>query len=179
MLYPVRHFRKLLRINHNLVLFTFMDAFQGCYRTKPRDQRSFAALYLFVRILQLLTFAVTPETSILPITGFYLIILSVVVILVEPYNSRLQNKLDGVILMNAACIFLLIPGHDYYHTFDRRTYTTTLKFFYMSALIICAVIQFVYGLATLMTTVCPPNIFKRIQKRLARKANSEDAPLIT
>ena len=180
MLYPVRCFRKLLCINNNLVLFTFMDAFQGCYRTKPRDLRSFAALYLFVRILQLLTFAAIPkETSILPITGFYLIILSIVVILVEPYNSRLQNKLDGVILLNAACIFLLIPGHDYYHTFDRRIYTTTFKFFYKSALIICVVIQFLYGLATLMTTVCPPNIFKRIQKRLARKANSEGAPLIT
>ena len=52
-LYPCGCFQRCLNCcgGRCQPLHVFMDAFQGCYRTHPRDMRYFSALYLLLRVL--------------------------------------------------------------------------------------------------------------------------------
>ena len=97
LLYPCRCFQASMNRCglHSHVLHTFIDAFQGCYRYKPRDCRYFSAVYLIVRILQLVTFAVVRDLLFVPIMGFYFILLTAIIILVKPYKKKLYNKIDA------------------------------------------------------------------------------------
>ena len=77
-LYPCACFQKCLNCCHlnSSALCILVDAFQGCYHHQPRDCRYFAAVYLFVRILQSLLLIALKNAILLPTTGFYLHMLS-------------------------------------------------------------------------------------------------------
>lgn len=106
-LYPCACCRKCLnfcRLN-NPSLQIFMDAFQGCYR---RNHRCFAALYLFLRILQHLTLAAFKNTLFVPITVLYYIIVALAIIIFKPYRDHIQNIVD------AGFLLLFALGHVMY-----------------------------------------------------------------
>ena len=101
LLYPCRCFHRCLgrRGATSPTLFSFMDAFQGCYRHRPRDCRYFAGFYLFLRILQLVTFAVVRDYIYIVIMGFYSLIITGALVLIEPYKEKTQNKIDQVFFL--------------------------------------------------------------------------------
>ena len=102
-LYPCRCFQKCL--NHCrlqcLMLRTFMDAFQGCYKdgtNGTRDCRYLAGVYLVVRIASFAAYAVSLQNLYFQIIGIIPLMFALLIVLVQPYKSRVYNVVDTVFL---------------------------------------------------------------------------------
>ena len=113
--YPCRCFQMCLnrcRITSPL-LFTFMDAFQGCYKHHPWDCRYFAGIYLLFRALPLLTFALTRDYIYIPIMAFFFLSLTGALIVCEPYKRDVYNKTDKTIFLAFSSFCILTALNAY------------------------------------------------------------------
>ena len=88
-LYPCRCFQRGLNVCRlrRQVLTTFMDTFNGCYRTEPRDYRFFAAFYLVLRIINLALFSITTSPLYYPVGGFTFMVAAITVAIARPYKD--------------------------------------------------------------------------------------------
>ena len=95
--YPCHCFQHCLSLTgYNFhALRIFMDAFQGSYKTEPRDLRQFSSLYLLLRFLVLCT-----------LSGLYISFCGVIILastllftIFQPYKNSLHNKFDIVSLL--------------------------------------------------------------------------------
>ena len=107
LVYPCKCFQKMLNNrgwnSHSLRIF--MDAFQGCYKTEPRDMRYFSAFYLFARIL-LLALASFIHNY-MEICLYYILVfmlLGIITVLAQPYRVASHNYLD-----TATCLISTLP----------------------------------------------------------------------
>ena len=106
--YPCRCFHKCL--NHCgprfQALHVFMDAFQGNYRTQPRDMRYFSAFYLFLRMLMLAQPQIFPSTMSLFSSGILSLASAVIVTIFQPYKVKTHNTMDTVMMFLMGIYFL-------------------------------------------------------------------------
>ena len=97
--YPCKIFHRLMnlcgpsRFKH--FLHVFMDAFQGCYQTSPRDCRYFAAIGLLVRFANLIIFSFTLNRYYFPFATMLFMIMAGTVAVVRPYKSARQNSINA------------------------------------------------------------------------------------
>ena len=84
-------------------LHVFMDAFQGSYRTEPRDMRYFSALYLLLRIILLLNVQAPLN---LYIFGVISLMLAGAVTLFRPYKVAFHNAMDNTFLILMGLYFI-------------------------------------------------------------------------
>ena len=76
-----------------IILSTFVDSFQGCYKngTEPgtRDCRWFPAVILIGRFVLLLTYAYAPNEVAFPLAAITFVILAILVISIDPFKPYL------------------------------------------------------------------------------------------
>lgn len=87
-------------------LHVFMDAFQGCYRTHPRDMRYFAAYYLLLRILMLAQVQVFRSKLMLYVLGILSFVSAALVALFQPYRVQARNKIDSILMLVMGVYFI-------------------------------------------------------------------------
>ena len=109
LVYPCRCFHRILNsLNWNCeFLRVFMDAFQGTYRTHPRDMRYFSAYFFFLRFV--LLFIASYEVSIftLPLTLVVLLLSVMVLVVFQPHNKNVNNTLDILSITMVILFFAL------------------------------------------------------------------------
>jgi len=100
-LYPCTCFQRCLNCCglRFQALHTFMDSFQGCYQNNPRDCRYFAAVYLMLRVALFIAYAVTLSQFAYLLCAALTILTAIVVAIVKPYKSSVQNSVDVVLLL--------------------------------------------------------------------------------
>ena len=102
-LYPCRCFQRCL--NHFpcqlQALHIFMDAFQGSFKRSPYDCRYFAAVYLLLRALNLVTQTILQESLYYPFIGLIFFITSLTVSFVKPRRYFRHNLIDSLLLAGA------------------------------------------------------------------------------
>ena len=105
--YPCRCFHKCL--NHCgprfQALHVFMDAFQGSYRTQPRDMRYFSAFYLFLRILIL----AQPQIFLSKMyfsSGILFLVSAAALTIFKPYKYKTHNTIDSILMLVTGMYFL-------------------------------------------------------------------------
>ena len=98
--YPSRCFQNFL--NHfqlrSQTLTTFMDTFQGNFRTQPYDCRYFAAFYLFLRMVNLVVLLWTRSGLYFHLSGYMFIFATLVVAAFRPYPKMRHTIVDIVLL---------------------------------------------------------------------------------
>ena len=107
-IYPCRCFHRCLnscRLNSQ-TLHVFMDAFQGSYRTKPRDMRYFSSYYLLLRVLILIQVQVFQSKLMLYTSGILSLISAAIVALFQPYKVKAHNKIDTIAMMLMGVYFI-------------------------------------------------------------------------
>ena len=107
-LYPCRCFQRCLNMcQKSGPIHNLMDDFYRCYRIAPRDCRYFAALYLYLRIinLSLLFIALSPVYFIL-ISILYLS-MAFLIALAQPYKVYWHNVVNAGLLFIVAVIKIL------------------------------------------------------------------------
>ena len=110
--YPCRCFHKCL--NHCgprfQALHVFMDAFQGSYRTHPRDMRCFSAFYLFLRMLMLAQPQIFPSYIMFFTSGILSLASAAAVTIFQPYKVKSHNTMDSVMMLLMGVYFLCYHG---------------------------------------------------------------------
>ena len=89
----------------SLVLTTFMDAFQGCYKdgtNGTRDCRYFAAMHFILLGVLLGSVATALTRFILPATISILIIFAAIIVIVRPYKSPVYNAINTCLILVVA-----------------------------------------------------------------------------
>ena len=86
-------------------LHVFMDAFQGSYRTQPRDLRSFSAFYLLLRLL-ILAQALISTSLMFYTSGILSLMGAAVVCILQPYKMKAHNTIDTVLLLLMGIYFI-------------------------------------------------------------------------
>ena len=127
-LYPCGWFRKCLSFcgASNHVLHTFIEAFQGCYRHQPRDCRYYAALYLFLRILNNLSSVVFIHKPSSAVSSFLFVLVAMTLVLIPPYRKDAHNKID-----TCQPSFFLLFLLSFLPTWDHYSYGHTVVTFTM------------------------------------------------
>ena len=112
-LYPCTCFQRCLnccRIRFQ-ALHTFMDSFQGCYRSSPRDCRYFAVVYFILRIAMLIAYVAIVSPFAYLIAVALTILTAIVVVVVKPYKSPVQNTVDVALLLLLALGLLSVGAN--------------------------------------------------------------------
>ncbi len=79
-------------------LHVFMDAFQGSYKTSPRDMRYFSAFYFLLR-LAMLSLDIFWLQQTLYIVGILSLASSAVIDLFKPYRVNSHNTIDVILIL--------------------------------------------------------------------------------
>jgi hypothetical protein len=87
-------------------LHVFMDAFQGCYRTHPRDLRCFSAFYLLLRVVLLAQVALFPTYLLFFTSGIFAFAGAGVMAIFQPYKEKRHNTVDTVLLLLMGVYFI-------------------------------------------------------------------------
>ena len=161
-LYPCQCFQRSLNLCgiHSPMLFTFMDAFQGCYRHTPRDCRYFAALYLFVRVLQLLTFAFVRDFIFIPLMGFYFLALTAALIFIEPYTKTVHNKIDKVFFLWFSSAYFLTALNVYLRPSEPQI---PMQHIYATTMGLLAILPMTYGGVMITKRVLPGKLSHKVK----------------
>ena len=115
LLYPCSCVRRCLSCCgfNSPAVHIFMDTFHGSYRHQPRDCRYFAALYLFARFMQLLTYVGDHSMLSVLISGLYMILLALSITIFKPYKQKCLNKIDPLIFLMCALGYFMSIGYLY------------------------------------------------------------------
>ena len=112
LLYPMRCFQRCL--GHCGVrwhaVHIFIDAFQGCYKdgtNETRDCRYIAGVYLFLRPLLFILFAITLNAIFYGLAGLVLIGVAMFTVIVQPYKAEFAayNIIDPVFFLTLAMCY--------------------------------------------------------------------------
>ena len=168
-LYPMRCFHRSLNY-FNLrcfVLHAFMDVFQGCYKdgtSSTYDCRYFAGVYLMVRIVLSVVFAMTLSIYYYPIAAGVLMLTAIAVIVVQPYKNNAYNILDATLILFLAFGYVSFMG-------DILTLSLDMRFQGVSVtmVIISILIPVVYSIVLLLYWILVKK--KLFQKTLGKVFN--------
>ena len=114
LLYPMRCCQKCLgccRVRWH-ALPIFIDAFQGYYKdgtNGTRDCRYFAGVYLLVRLILVILFAVTKSVTFIGMAPFVLIGVAMLLAIVQPYKAEFStyNAVDSVFVLSLVMWYVI------------------------------------------------------------------------
>ena len=153
LLYPMRCFQWCLgrcRVRWH-ALHIFIDSFQGYYKdgtNGTRDCRYFAGVYLLVRLLLCILFAVTRSAVYYGVAFLVLIGVAMLIAIVQPYKVEFgtYNTVDSVFILTLAmwcgtvlCISIAVEkAHYLVEAFAILSFLVgTLPLFYLVVIILC------------------------------------------
>jgi membrane-associated HD superfamily phosphohydrolase len=85
-----------------------MDIFQGNFKTTPYDCRYFAAVYLLLRALNLVSQETLQDTLYYPLIGFVFFITSLMVCFMKPRRYFRHNVIESLLLAVATVSILAV-----------------------------------------------------------------------
>ena len=172
-LYPFSCFQKLLqclKLQSN-VLNIFMDTFNGCYRAESKYYSLFAAVYVLLRVINLLLFSVLQGLPYFSCAGYVVTLALVLVAVFRPYLRMWHNLADVMLLL---CIL----------TYNQYVYT--IMYFYISfyvlkciGLSLIILIPPTYGVSIMtwhLTPRCCINRLKLLLNRCFHRNLEESLP---
>ena len=115
-LYPLRLCQKFLDafpLRCQLILHTFVDTFQGCFKdgTEPgsRDYRWFSVVILLTRFLLFSTYAATLNMMYFVFASMLLVFLCILIIIFQPYKDNTRQSFFSVLyFLYLSCFYLSV-----------------------------------------------------------------------
>ena len=178
LLYPCQYFQRWLTHFQvqSLALKIFMDAFQGCYKdgtsgTGTRDCRFFAAVYIAARLFLFTAYSLTLNLFAYSLLGILLVMVSVLVIIFQPYRAAICNVIDPIMLLVIALWGLSIQAVD--------KATLTAPQFINFSVVFCSVLTtfplFYIAGVFFYWLVCKKKVPQRVLRQL-RRADGVSSP---
>ena len=92
-------------------MHVFMDAFQGWYRTHPRDLRFFSAFYLLLRVLLMIQWYIFFSDMMIYTSGILSLVSAAVIAVFQPYKVTAHNRKDVVLFLMMGIYFVSYHEH--------------------------------------------------------------------
>ena len=169
-LFPCRCFQRF--IDHyglrSLVLTTFMDAFQGCYKDETngtRDCRYFAAMYLILLGVLLGSFAMALTILLFPVAATILTMFAIITAIARPYKSTVHNVINTCLIFVSALSFNSVTLMELSHGFNKSPYESLAR---ITGLITFC-IPCIYGITLLLYNLLA---HRRVVQQAFRKLRS-------
>ena len=170
-LYPCRCFQKCLNrfeLNSQSIR-SFMDAFQGYYKTRPRDYRWFAATPFLIVNLNFLSFYLSMGSYYFTMMGFVLAIYSFVILCLRPFQK---------FKMNCSYSFFCLDLSLFYFYNNRLSNIALFNLPFQS------IFSYIYVRIDIILGILPTAIIllvalSRVMKYLKRKFSSRSGELTT
>ena len=159
-MYPFSCSQKLLhhcRLN-NQALRTFLDMFYGCYRTKPRDCRQFAAVYFILRIANLLLFSAFKGMMYFSYAGYLFTLVLVLVAIVRPYRKWWHNTADMVLLLAIATYYQFVNSLYEGFNLSPEIFLRLPKPFLVGVILAITGVPGLYGVLIITRQILPKSI---------------------
>ena len=169
-----------------LVIHLFMDTFQGCYREKPFDCRSFAGYYIFLRIANSLVYGFTKSFRYHLIMTNIMLFTVILIAAFKPYKRPLRNTIDIVLFLIAvSCYVMLFGGISIPYLFSTLSYTLTSRVYNVVILLVIpiyGVFLLLFRISTLLIILFPNSIkcrrlYIKLSSLLKRKEISLESSL--
>ena len=182
-LYPCNTIRTWFCNKHSHGLFIFMDVFHGCYVNQPKDYRCFASIYFVSRFLQLLILGLSDNIfSVIFFTSFHFMALSLIVVFLQPYKNKCQNRVDVALLLNATIGLLCFCYFMFSDAYGLILYKRTRLLVHFITGTSSLLIVF-YGFAVLISHLLPKTCSNGIWQVIVKKfkmlhTQDEDLPLL-
>ena len=162
-LYPCRCFHRCLnRFKlHSQTVHTFIEVFQGCFKTHPRDYRHFAAFYILLRIVNV---ALSTFISGISLVVVVMAVATMFIAIAKPYKSSLANISDIVMFLFTLIILYYIPTLQLLHTLPLRLNIAAVNY----GILLFLAAHFAYGVCILIFTFLPKslvNCLKSVYKK--------------
>ena len=113
--YPCTCFQAHCR---NQGVSTFVDAFQGYYKTQPRDCRYYSAIHFLCRILYLLFLGVYSNAMVYPIGGLMFLSLATATTVIKPYKALIHNQVEFLMCSSSGLFFMFGWLSSYFKVYD-------------------------------------------------------------
>lgn len=144
--YPYRCFQRLLNClptRWYLILQTFVDATQGCYKNGTeqgsRDCRSFAGLYFVFRIVALLIYVFTLQATFYILCGIFFLLFVMLLLTLNPYKPEFSHYTN----LNAGFIVLIAT---LWFSLTGLSYAPEQQILFLSFALVCWIIPMIYSL---------------------------------
>ena len=174
-LYPFRWFQRFCSLR-NLSLRIFIDAFQGCYKTSPRDYRCLSILPFIIRLVNSAFSYITEDPSYVRITSLVIAFISFFVLVVRPYKSNIHNSFEGLFYLMIA-----LTGFSHNKVFTRANKTLEFIHYRIKALLVLVptVIILVWLLHKFVTkSKLYHKSISWIKNYITRRKDEENEPLL-
>ena len=133
MIYPFKYFQKFLNklpLQLQIFLHTYIDTFYGSYKEGTEegsgDCRWFASLFILTRSFLIMVFGYTLNIMYLIIGSIMLVILSILVIIFQPFKQSSRNKFLILHLLCLVGLYVSTVGKDIAGLYSWR-FITVLK----------------------------------------------------
>jgi len=158
--YPYTWFRKIILCGRfSPTIHTFIESFNGYYKTSPKYYQSFAAAFFVSHFILLLLFNKYRNVTFLFYSMLYLMLLSLAVILIRPFKSKFWNKINFALLFHTSIFFLILSYYVYSRTYQ-PSFRGDTRFFH-----VISTIYFIssagYYLLILVSNICPKSCMQK------------------
>ncbi len=174
-LYPCQCTQRCLNCCHlhHPAVHTFMDTFQGCYRHRPRDYRHFAAVYLLLRVFNLVIYFFNGDLIYFWGASAMFLFMAIVVAFFKPYNSSFYSAIDvGLLVLVALAGFMLSYSIEGIFI-DPVTFLNNKDNVPVAFLICITVIFPLYGVMLIARPLLPSTVLQKL-KLLYQKMRSHN-----
>ena len=140
-----------------------MDTFYGCYRIKPRDCRHFAAVYVFLRLANLLAFCATRSPMYFSYSEHLFILSLVLVAIVRPYRNTWHNVGDIVLFLSISLFYGILNSQFEVNNITPQIFGETPTVILYITVIVILSIPFVYGVSIFMWWILPEFVVLKLK----------------
>ena len=163
LLYPCRCFQRCLNYFglRCQTLHILMDAFQGSYRTEPRDCRYFSAFYLLLRMLVMVQVQIFTSAFLFYTCAMISLLFAVVLAAFQPYKISAHNYRDSILLV-------LMGG--YFVSYGTSEFLTLLGYYSEVSIVLGFTSLFAISLALYFTLVIASKLLGSQVKSMIRKS---------
>ena len=110
-----------------LVIRTFVDIFQGCYKdgTQPKgsDYRWLSAMPFIIRLVIFFVYAMTLNSSFDAYAAMILVLNVIIIIQFDPYKDSSLNKNISLFMLLVSYILVCFLGHDHFNKVINSIFT--------------------------------------------------------
>ena len=162
LLYPCRCFQRCLNYFgwRCQTLHIFMDAFQGSYKTEPRDYRYFSAFYLLLRMLVIVQVQIFTSAFLFYISAMISLLFAIMLAAFQPYKVSAHNYRDSILLM-------LMGG--YFASYGTSEFLTLLGYYSEVSIVLGFASLFAISLALYFILVVASKLFGSQVKLIIQK----------
>lgn len=146
--YPYHWFQWLLNCLPSrwyLILQVFVDSFQGCFKNGTeqgsRDYRSFAGLYLVLRVVALLVYVFTLQSSFYFICGVLFLFFSMLLLALRPYKLSWYTNLNAAFIILIVMLWFALAG---------LSFLPNLKGMFIAVTLLCLIFPMIYSIGCVL-----------------------------